>query len=119
MRAHLAAMPDRPPTIWENEDVAVPVPPYLVVETVRAPLALLTMGGAHSRSGMLQVSVIVATGDHVRDAEQIAKRIAAHFAFGTEIDGSFIVPRAPYIATGYPDGATYRVPVQIAYRVFS
>lgn len=116
--AHLAAMPDRPLTIWENGE-AEPAPPYLVVEHIRNQPSRYTLDGMHEYTGRMQVAVVVEAGTFTAQANAIAAAVAAHFAADTIIsmgEGVIRVPEAPWIVDGLQDGVRWRVPVQVRYR---
>ena len=122
LKEHLASMPDRPATVWENEHADPATLPYLTVASVRAePFGLTLDGIGHDYTGFLMVNVVTPSGTGTRAAYDLAERIAAHF-HGAEIPadgGQLRINRQPQIMDGYQDGARYRVPVSIRYRLIA
>ncbi|WP_296222046.1 phage tail terminator-like protein [uncultured Sphingomonas sp.] len=122
LKEHLASMPERPETVWENEHATPGEPPYLTVASVRAePFGMTLDGIGHEYTGFLTVNVVANAGTGTRAAYDLAERIAAHF-HGAEIPadgGQLRISRQPQIMDGYQDGARYRVPVSIRYRLIA
>ena len=117
--AHLAGMPGRPATIWENQE-AEPTPPYLVVEHIRTPPSRYTLDGLHEYIGRMQVAVVVASGTSTAAANDMAEAVVTRFAPDTSIPfggGEIRILEQPWIPDGLQDGARYRLPVQIRYRI--
>lgn len=122
LKEHLASMPDRPATVWENEHADPATLPYLTVASVRAePFGLTLDGIGHDYAGFLTVNVVASAGTGTRAAYDLAERVAAHFHGAIlPVDGGQLrIGRQPQIMDGYQDGTRYRVPVSIRYRLIA
>lgn len=116
--AYLATMPNRPVTVWENQE-ANPEPPYIIVSHLRSPPSVYTLNGDHEYTGRMQITVVVAAGSRTAVAEDLAERIAEHFDYGTLIplnDGHIRVTEKPWIVDAIPGSVRYSIPVQVRYR---
>ena len=121
LKEHLAALPGKPPVVWENQDSVPPSMPYLVATPVRGEPARLTHDGVHTYPGLLQVSVVVASGTGSRAAYDLAETVAAHF-HGADLSpdgGRLRITDQPQIMEGYQDGARFRVPCLIRYSLIA
>lgn len=121
LKAHLSSMSGKPAVVWENQDAMPVTMPYLVATPVRGEPTRLTTDGAHTWPGLLQVSVVVASGTGTRAAYDLAEKVAAHF-YGANLTpdgGKLRITDRPQIMEGYQDGARYRVPVLIRYSLIA
>ena len=110
----LAAMPQVPPIVWEDQD-ASPARPCLSVQHV--PVTRETpgiAGGASYVTGYFAVTVMAARGGLAQDANAIATAILAHFPKALAL-GRMRITQARIGAPGFIDGADYRLPVRIDY----
>ncbi|WP_406646860.1 phage tail terminator-like protein [Aliisedimentitalea scapharcae] len=118
--AHLEAMTDVYPIMWENKDAEFPEPPYLIYELVRMPSIDRTLNGdGEIKRGYLQVSVVGKLNEWARPNERQGDLIAARFRKTTKLDvtgGKITIMRPPFVGQGYRDGALWRLPVQIHYQ---
>lgn len=122
LEQHLLALPDAPPIAWE--DVAYTPATgkaYLQVNQLRnKPIEHGLALDVREDRGILQVTVVHPAGQGKVDAVSLAQKVAEHFHIGLVLElGShyLFLDAHPAIASGYPDGGWYRVPVSIAWQV--
>lgn len=129
LRAHLAAMPDAAPILFENAPgiwngtaYAQPVPPFYAVSMVKTPPERFGIADAHILRGRMVVSVMAKEGDKdgfASLAETHAERIVAHFPVNTRLtagDRFLLIVGKTYHDEGYRDGAYWRVNAHIRYQ---
>lgn len=119
LKQRLVEMPDRPVTIWENQEVdpnTFFAAPFLIVQMIQNAPDRITHRGGHLLSGQMQVAVVVREGRRTGEAELIADRVSAHFAPGL-ITRRLEIPARATIATGYGDPPYWRLPVLVPWRV--
>ena len=121
LKAHLAAMPGKPPIVWENIDSLPASLPYLIVQSVHVEPARVTHDGAHRYNGLLQVAVVVPAGTGTRAADDLAWAISQHF-YGADFEaggGRLRITDQPHIRDGYQDGVRWRVPCLIRFSLIA
>lgn len=121
LKAHLAALPGKPPVVWENVDSLPASYPYLIVQPVHVEPARVTHDGAHRYNGLLQVAVVIAAGTGVTAADDLAWAVSKHF-YGQDFEaggGRLRITDQPHIRDGYTDGVRWRVPVLIRFALIA
>lgn len=116
LNAHLAAMPNRPPTAWPNKTFSPPAELYIRVDGIprETDAPMLGDDSALDYGGIYQIRIMAPAGNYETDALAVADAIQSHFARGPIGNGVRI--RRVTIAPGFVDGARYVIPVSIYYR---
>lgn len=116
LNAHLAAMPDRPPTSWPNKTFSPPAGVYIVVDSLprETDAPMLAFDSALDYGGIYQIRVMAPKGNYDADALAMADAIQMHFARGPIGNGVYI--RRVTIAPPLQDDTRYVIPVSIYYR---
>lgn len=116
LNAHLAAMPDRPPTAWPNKTFSPPAGLYIRVDGIPRETDAPFLGddSALDYGGIYQIRVMAPTGNYDTDALAMADAIQTHFARGPIGNGVRI--RRVTIAPPIQDDTRYVIPVSIYYR---
>jgi hypothetical protein len=112
------------PVAWPNVSFSPPVGGYLRASYLpNANRRFLDRASdPHQRVGFFQVDACTPLNRGAIDAQEIAGRIAEHFACGTEMWSGILrvsVTKAPDIARAMPDGTHWMVPVSIPYECFA
>lgn len=123
LEQHLLTLPGAPSIAWE--DVAfkpVTGQAYLQVNQLRnAPVDDSLTSDMRRDRGILQVTVAHPAGGGKASALNVAHAVAQHFSYGLElpIAGAIVlIDSHPSIASGYPDGGWYRIPVSVSWQAF-
>ena len=112
----LEAMPMVPPIVWEDQD-ADPARPCLSVQHVPVTREEVDIaGGGLWQTGYFVVTVMTERGGLAQEPHAIAAAILARFPKATRL-GGLVVTGARLASAGYPDGADWRLPVRIDYRL--
>ena len=112
----LMTLPDAPAIVWEDQD-ANPARPVLSVQHVPAIRQERGLaGGALWQTGYFVVTVHTTKGGLANEAHGIAAAILAHFPRALKLDG-LTITGARLASAGYPDGADWRLPVRVDYRI--
>lgn len=116
----LKTLSPSPTIIWENrEPPTTPTRPYLIFDHVPVSRTDDTLtGGGEIASGFIQVTVMAAQNEFSTPAKLIAQAIKALFPYTLRLPvtgGEITITKPPEIQQGYPDGASWRVPVKINY----
>ena len=112
----LLTLPDAPTIVWEDQ-ADDPARPFLSVEhnpAIRQERGLA--GGGLWQTGYFVLNIRTAKGGLANDAHAIAGRILAHFPRALRLDG-LTITGARLASAGYPDGADWRLPVRVDYRI--
>lgn len=111
----LETMVNRPPTIYENQEIPARKP-FLVFEAIPVAPRVLGLKYQAEHSGTVQITVVTDDGQGTTEAEEVAQRVAALYPAGLVLDGVRIV-MPPYLEKGYPDAGLWRQPLRIRWRV--
>ena len=119
LRERLNALPNQPPTAYENVDFT-PVQGTLWMSEFFLPAATdpltLAPGNSQQHDGVYQVSVYAPLEQGTGEAEAIAAAIVAHFARGTVCGPARVM--SSYVNGALTSDGWYQIPVTINYRAY-
>lgn len=121
LNAHLATLPDRPKTAWDNKAFD-PDGESLWLQVSHLPrntdAPMLGDTSSQDYGGIYQITIMAAKNVYETPALIEADRIMDHFARGLELthNGTTIRTRNAYRSAGLQDGNFYAIPVSIRYR---
>lgn len=119
LRTRLTELPNRPPTLWDNQEkdpVKFPDPPLFIVQMIRDEPFRVSHRGGHILTGEMQVSILLNENKYTAVAERWADQLTQHFPAGLRLGPVEITARAN-VLTGYSDPPYWRLPVKIPWRV--
>lgn len=113
------AMANGATVVYENSP-AIPERPFLFVEHVPTEQTDDTLAGGHKVStGFMAVTIVIADGEFVTEARQIADQIEAVFPYGLKLaitGGTVTVNRPLQRLKGFQQASDYRMQVRVAYQ---
>lgn len=112
----LSAVDNLPQKIYENVKPPTTIEAeYLEIYIMPLPSETYTFNYGESKSGLIQVNVVVELYAGTIRPAQITDLILAAFKNGTVIVAGLKVSKPPYASPGMPDDVRYIVPITIQY----
>lgn len=119
LRQHLTTFPDRPPTVWENQEQDPTKWPnvslIMLAQVVFNKPWLRTYDWGHVISGFMQLTILARENTHTAAGEKIADRLCEHFPSGLQL-GKVRIYELPSVGPAYNNPPYWRLPILIPWK---
>lgn len=119
LNERLTTLPDRPPTVWENQEQDPAKWPsgsvIALVQTSFNDAWRYTHDHGHIITGVFLVTLLIREGRYTAVAVRAADRLVEHFPSGLRL-GKLHITQHASIGPGYLTSPYWRLPVKIPFR---
>lgn len=118
LKQHLATLPNRPPTVWENQEQdPAKWPPGLImlVQATMLDAWRRTHDNGHLITGLLQITVLARENTNTSEGEKLADRLSDHFPSGLRL-GKVEITKAAKVGPAYNNPPYWRLPIAVNWR---